>query len=661
MIVKFHTSTGVVLVQGAGFSEWQAEMFAPFKNKVNAMCADAQVALEAMEYDQGTVPKVIDGDEQNPMPVQPTHSDNAQNRDDSVVMSNDESAEYSMNQGNHGDADNDADVQYRADNGSDCDTSNTKSDIQKLEDAYIRVCDITSANIGDLKSDMIEIRSEMRKMPLKISDHIRKDMQSIMKSVSDLTAAVSQCDSYRTHIAYLTEQLQNQRKEIWSLRKDIAHLQNTRANPGGITRSPGQTPSPASRASLSTGLTDAPSPAPSAVPAEPIVRDGGVNGTVRSSHDMERSEAGTSPPMSRGHSRRDTHVEVSATRQPPPRQPQGHRPSNPLHCPPVAEPQSTTVTTTIPLVEQRNTGEQTATPLIGLPEYRTPIPIVPLDSESSSDSGSETDTPNSNDDGEFREQRRSRGQRDRNKHQADAILITDSNGKYIDPRRFLGKNTNVYHDKAAITGIASKMLQSWTKSDRVKYCVLHCGINDVRSGKAASEIVKNIEQSLGYMTKCFPCAKTGFSEILYIGKEIDDPKLNAVIKETNKRIKEHCVKNGHIFINHTSLQNAEGNLFDDIIHVNRSGTAVLVSDIHRALGLHSREDSTGQGRVFVGSSAGPRLGIDGIGFEAGASEMPARHRRHNRGYQNKQPSGVNLNQMLQLMTLNLLNSFSNSN
>ena len=52
-----------MLKQGASFSEWQAAIL---ENKINAMCADARVALEATGYDERTVLKVIDSDEPNP-------------------------------------------------------------------------------------------------------------------------------------------------------------------------------------------------------------------------------------------------------------------------------------------------------------------------------------------------------------------------------------------------------------------------------------------------------------------------------------------------------------------------------------------------------------------------------------------------------------------
>ena len=60
--------------------------------------------------------------------------------------------------------------------------------IRKLEEAYIRTVDTNSENINVLKFELNEIKSEVRKIPVKIYDHIKKDLQHNAKAINDLTA-----------------------------------------------------------------------------------------------------------------------------------------------------------------------------------------------------------------------------------------------------------------------------------------------------------------------------------------------------------------------------------------------------------------------------------------------------------------------------------------
>ena len=48
-----------------------------------------------------------------------------------------------------------------------------------------------------------------------------------------------------------------------------------------------------------------------------------------------------------------------------------------------------------------------------------------------------------------------------------------------------------------------------------------------------------------------------------------------------------CSDNDFVFVRHPTLQSPDCYLFDDDVHINRSGgTAVFVSDINRAIGLY---------------------------------------------------------------------------
>ena len=89
--------------------------------------------------------------------------------------------------------------------------------ISKLEMAYMHLCDDMNDNVNNLKFEMFEIKSEIRKVPLKIMDLIKKDIKGINNSECDIVSAISESDSYKTQIYQLTEQLQHQCKDIWNV------------------------------------------------------------------------------------------------------------------------------------------------------------------------------------------------------------------------------------------------------------------------------------------------------------------------------------------------------------------------------------------------------------------------------------------------------------
>ena len=61
LIVKFHLSTGVVLIQGACFPKWRETLYATLKNRVDEMCAcDTEHVMNAtMLQSNGTEPGTI--------------------------------------------------------------------------------------------------------------------------------------------------------------------------------------------------------------------------------------------------------------------------------------------------------------------------------------------------------------------------------------------------------------------------------------------------------------------------------------------------------------------------------------------------------------------------------------------------------------------------
>ena len=61
------------------------------------------------------------------------------------------------------------------------DTNYIRGDmVHKLENAYIHMCDTMSENMNDVKSEMDDIKHEIRKLPMKIHDMIKKENKAIL-------------------------------------------------------------------------------------------------------------------------------------------------------------------------------------------------------------------------------------------------------------------------------------------------------------------------------------------------------------------------------------------------------------------------------------------------------------------------------------------------
>ena len=209
---------------------------------------------------------------------------------------------------------------------------------------------------------------------------------------------------------------------------------------------------------------------------------------------------------------------------------------------------------------------------------------------------------------------------------AEAVLIGDSTTKYVDRDRFMGRHRS-YLQRASTSTTSKKLTSEWPIVENAKYAVLHVGVNDVRDGVANEIIENNIRHSLSNMHLKFPNAHIVFTEIVYVGEECSRPDINGKIKSINETMANFCEQQNFTFVKHTSLQSPECDLYDDDVHINRSGgTATLVSDIHRAVGLHQRSCPNTDQRMYgrrsgqhargryddrVSSSGGPVTGDRG--------------------------------------------------
>ena len=101
------------------------------------------------------------------------------------------------------------------------------------------------------------------------------------------------------------------------------------------------------------------------------------------------------------------------------------------------------------------------------------------------------------------------------KLRAESVIVCDSTPQHIDVNLFMGR-LKCFSQRASTTESALKQLQSWEKSDRVQYAILHDGINDVRASMDRSIIISNLKNCLLLMHEKFPNACVAYSEMLYV-------------------------------------------------------------------------------------------------------------------------------------------------
>ena len=338
--------------------------------------------------------------------------------------------------------------------------------ISKLGMAYMHLCEDMNDNENNLKSEMLEIKSEIRKVPLKIMDLIKKDIKGINNSVCDVVSAISEDDSYKTQIYQLTEQLQHQCKDIWKLQRSLAAAQRTAAllttafPSSHVTDTVTSLPAP----SGSTGLS--PSSAPS-----PTTEGSAMGG------DRTASLAASNPHTA-------------------------DRDSNSVP-PPVPSPPNPTWDT----APHDHAADTVAPTPLGSQAHASGPGVVPQINANSAQ------TEGNNAQETFTSPQRCRSQREHLLQQADVILITDSTGKYVDSSRFMGLQNYTFHERASTSDIVLQNLNRWPVNDDVKFVILHNGVNDVRDGKTVSEIEDNLKASLSSTKKRFPRAKSAFSEM----------------------------------------------------------------------------------------------------------------------------------------------------
>ena len=168
-IVKFHLTTGVVIIRASIYKEWESKLFNSLKKRVNDLCM-GEIPLHVRsnadhnyhDSDMTATKQVMnDGDalSHNDSVVILEREDDTSNSEDEMV-------------GDRLPANSDRYANYYP--------------INKLENAHVKLIDNRPSNIEALKMELAEIKSEVRKIPNKLYDSIKKDLNSNTKVLQDV-------------------------------------------------------------------------------------------------------------------------------------------------------------------------------------------------------------------------------------------------------------------------------------------------------------------------------------------------------------------------------------------------------------------------------------------------------------------------------------------
>ena len=303
----------------------------------------------------------------------------------------------------------------------------------------------------------------MRKIPVKIYDHIKKDLQHNANAINDLTAKLVESESLKTQLHQLTIQLQNKGQEIWSLKQELSMIRAV--NCAGNRRSPTR---------LSGDMViPRPSNPESREPARnPPVLQAGVGIRTPGTVTTTTPASSNSHPPDKGRQRRDTNHTVSR---------------------PVEAHQMISCPRPTPRHKDDRNDETSNSPLAPppTPERQTSHPTPPKMTSNDALSLGETAS-------------------------AFVVEIPQTSRRYSSGTQ--QQNVQLHRSSTSIS--ARNAINNIAPSDSIKFGVLHVGVNDVRNGSIPDETVGNIERCLTDLKDEYPNATVAFTDILYVGAEI---------------------------------------------------------------------------------------------------------------------------------------------
>ena len=631
LTVKFHKTTGVVLIQGAMHKYWKDQYYIKLQRRVSQLRLSPG---NADSHNETVLPYVAETDVK--VLVEPRASQGDDDEDDGSV--------HVLDDGDVSDEEH-------------CSNPNgtsTDSQLKIIEESYIRFCDSVVSELSNVRHLINNIDDEIKRLPMKLSDRIKRDIERLKISNEDYDATSAENVYLKSRVSSLIQDTQSQTREIWELKHEVADLKmiisatnrNDTPHDGNTNRATSgsdegsmpertiddgmQPTSPAGRTSALAGESPASAETSTTVtrrgpPPQAAIRVGTESPSL--------SAQGDTPPPS-GH--------VNTTSPPPPSQ--GDNPQPPGHADP-ASPLPSAQGDTPPPSDHADPASPPPSDQDGSRREREgPRPHGRTRDAAMSDESESSDIDTDNNGYNIVTNKRA-DKLDQMKQQAQHIVFGDSTTKYIDKNRYMGRSP-CFLQRTSTTSMAYDTTKGWRKNENVQSAVLHVGVNDVREGKDTNTIGYNVVKCLQNMADCFPNAKLAFSEILLIGRENHHSKSNETVRAVNEHVRDFCEENDFMYISHGKLQSPHAvGLFDDDVHVNnQGGTAVLVSDIQRALRnrQHKATNPNTTGRVFYNRKI--------------KHSVDRRPRYHNSGAVMSDQQDIDMSSILKLLTISMLNN-----
>ena len=584
LIIKFHHTTGVVLIQGSKLHTWKTGVFTLIKSRV-----DIRRISEADEQNingSNTCPKVLMSPAAHNSNPARTHlhaevlERTQHNKDDDAS-----SIDY--------DSDDDKSTSGQLNQTMLESVANTSTQVKYLEESYVRLCDDTKDEVECIKSDVSDIKSQMKKMPNNIINTLKVEMKSWFSQIRDN-------ETYKLETETLTQEVHTMSSNIQALERERTDLTREKDNLS------------TENASLKDRVHS---------------MDTNIRTFERERMEITRERDSLNIENTSLKDRiKDLSEELQGERQKI--WTLSHRQAA------VQAAASSTAAVTQPdhPTEQGDTHEinQGLDRSAGSGDHSLPV---------------RTDEPET--------VTHRHGQLEHLKREAETLIFGDSTTKYVDGRRYMGRMQS-FKQRVSTASAAKDVLSQWAPSRKVQYAILHVGVNDIRGDKESDSIQADIIQSLDTMREKFPDAKVGFSEILFIGRENRNSAQNRLVSEINSCIQNYCNDKSYIYIKHDTLQSNAPQLYDDDVHINRVGSALLCGNIYDATGSRVRRpqgDATYQGGHGSRGTGSTRPSAPGTNVDPSHHTQQRRYDARPQGTNNE---NMNLDSMLKLLTINML-------
>ena len=199
LMIKFHSTTGVVLIQGFMHQMWRDRHFAVLQHRVSQLRLQTDAKCDGDDVDTKLKTVVgIDGD----CDVDTAPDDESIDTSDGEVGGDPSQVLEPRNDMSH------------------CDNEILKT----VECAYTQFCDLVITEIVDLHQSVKSFFDDVKKIPIKVSDRIKKDIESLKVLHDEYNKLSAENDYLKSSVKNLIEETQAQFRELWDVKREMADL-----------------------------------------------------------------------------------------------------------------------------------------------------------------------------------------------------------------------------------------------------------------------------------------------------------------------------------------------------------------------------------------------------------------------------------------------------